>query len=73
MVDALVVRMATGVLNGLFHNAPNFLTSCDGKYAYDKWEAGMIEGTKHCVADNIILAESLIGRVDYIYRRGPRF
>jgi hypothetical protein len=73
MVDALVVRMATGVLNGLFHNVPNFLTSCDGKYAYDKWEAGMIEETKHCVADNIILAESLIGRVDYIYRRGSRF
>ena len=62
-----------GVLKALFHNAFNFLTSCDGKYSYEKWEDNLIEDLKHCVADNILLAESILGRVDHYYRRAPRF
>ena len=62
-----------GVLKALFHNAFNFLSSCDGKYSYDKWEDNMVEDLKHCVADNILLAESIIGRVDHYYRRASRF
>ena len=57
-VEELVAGMARGVINALYHNAFNFLSSCDGKYAFDKWEDNMIEETKHCVADNILLAES---------------
>jgi len=62
-----------GVLKALFHNAFNFLTSCDGKYSYDKWEDNLIEDLRHCVADNILLAESVLGRVDHYYRRAPSF
>jgi hypothetical protein len=65
--------MARGVINALYHNAFNFLSSCDGKYAFDKWEDNMIEETKHCVADNILLAESILGRVDYYYGRASSY
>ena len=70
MVDELTVCLAEGVLDGLYHNAFNFLTSCYGKYSYDEWDEDMIEKTKHCVADNIILAESILGSVDYYWRQG---
>jgi hypothetical protein len=73
LVDKIVVCSATGILKALYHNAHNFLTSCDGKYAYENWESDMIESTKHCVADNILLAESFLGRVDYYWRRGLNF
>ena len=67
----LVECMARGVLKGLYRNAPNFLTSCDGIYAYDNWEADMIELTKHSVSDNIGLAEQILGSADHYYRKGP--
>ena len=70
IVDELTVCCAEGVLKGLYHNAFNFLSSCAGKYSYDKWDEDMIEKTKHCVADNIILAESILGSVDYYWRQG---
>jgi hypothetical protein len=53
LIDDLVDCYARGVLKALYHNAYNFLTSCDGKYATEKWDAILIEKTKHCVADNI--------------------
>jgi hypothetical protein len=68
MSSELIVRTATGVLKGLYHNSFNFLSSCNGKYSSEKWEAYMIEATKHCVACNIMLSESILGRVDYFWR-----
>jgi hypothetical protein len=56
LIDQLVVCNARGILKALYHNAHKFLTSCDGIYASEKWNATMIEETKHCVADNIYLA-----------------
>jgi hypothetical protein len=73
LIDQLVVCNARGILKALYHNAHKFLTSCDGIYASEKWNASMIEETKHCVADNIYLAESHLGRVDYHWRRGLNF
>ena len=73
LIDQLVVCNARGILKALYHNAHKFLTSCDGIYASEKWNATMIEETKHCVADNIYLAESHLGRVDYHWRRGLNF
>jgi hypothetical protein len=67
------VCIANGVLKALFHNAYNFLISCDGKYSYDNWEENLIEELKHCVANNILLAESILGRVDHYYRRASSF
>jgi hypothetical protein len=73
LIDQLVVCNARGILKALYQNAHKFLTSCDGIYASEKWNATMIEETKHCVADNIYLAESHLGRVDYHWRRGLNF
>jgi len=70
MVLGLVECMARGVLKGLYRNASNSLTSYDGIYAYDNWEADMIEETKHSVSDNICLAESILGMADHYYRKG---
>ena len=73
MVDQLVVVHARGILKALYHNAYNFLTSCKGKYANATWDAETSELSKHCVADNIYLAEGFLGRVDYHWRRGINF
>ena len=73
LVDQIVACQAKGILSGIYHNAYAFLTSCEGKHATEEWNEELKEQMKHCVADNIVLAESFIGRVDRHWRIGLNF
>jgi len=73
LIDAFVVCMTRGMLDSIYHNAHNFLTSCDGIYSYENWNDEMREVYSHCISDNILGCESHIGSVDYHYRRASRF
>ena len=70
LIDQIVICHAKGILDALYHNAHNFLTSCDGCYASGKFNETMIVATEEVVADNILGAESTLGKVDMAWRRG---
>ena len=73
LIDQIVICHAKGILDALYHNAHNFLTSCDGCYASGKFNESMVFATEEAVADNILGAESTLGKVDMTWCRRLNF
>lgn len=73
LAHRLIVAMAGGVLESLYRNCSDILTSQDGPLQHSKWTEENIEKAKHCHSDNIKLSESVFSKVDHVYRRGINY
>jgi hypothetical protein len=60
---------AEGAIKALDHNASDWMTHSDGRYAFGKWDEAMKSHCKSHKRENICLCEAKFGAIDYTFRK----
>jgi hypothetical protein len=60
---------AEGAIKALDHNAFDWMTHSDGRYAFGKWDEVMKSHCKSHKRENICLCEAKFGAIDYNFRK----
>ena len=59
---------AEGAIKALDHNASDWMTHSDGRYAFGKWDEAMKSHCKSHKRENICLCEAKFGAIDYAFQ-----
>ncbi|MEE3073036.1 MAG: hypothetical protein VX305_01950, partial [Actinomycetota bacterium] len=59
---------AEGAIKALDHNAFDWMTHSDGRYAFNKWDEAMKSHCKSHMRENVSLCETKFGSIDYTFR-----
>ena len=59
---------AEGAIKALDHNAFDWMTHSDGRYAFNKWDEAMKSHCKSHMRENVSLCETKFGAIDYTFR-----